>query len=139
MRRRGDFWVVLAWALMIALAAMIDMAHAAVTHNSVSLRWVAVGDDSLTGRASQYDLRYSTAPLTEANFASAPRWNTMPLPSDPGQMDSTVVTGLNPSTTYYFAIKTADEVPNWSGISNVYQVTTLADAIRPARVITLGP
>jgi hypothetical protein len=30
------------------------------------------------------------------------------------------VTGLNAGTTYYFAIKTADEVPNWSTISTSF-------------------
>src|SRR5207249_2062391 len=36
-----------------------------------------------------------------------------------------LVTGLLPCRTYYFAIKTMDEVGNWSGISNVASAITL--------------
>jgi N-acetyl-beta-hexosaminidase len=34
------------------------------------------------------------------------------------------VGGLSPNTPYYFAMKPADEVPNWSGISNIVQAST---------------
>jgi len=35
-----------------------------------------------------------------------------------------VVTGLVSNTTYYFVMKAADEVPNWSGFSNVAMAYT---------------
>ena len=35
-----------------------------------------------------------------------------------GSAEEFTVTGLAPLTTYYFALKTADKVPNWSGLSN---------------------
>ena len=41
-----------------------------------------------------------------------------PLPLMAGTNQSFVVSGLSSSTTHYFAIKTADEVLNWSSISN---------------------
>jgi phosphodiesterase/alkaline phosphatase D-like protein len=110
-----------------------------VTWNSVSLSWTAPGDDSLSGLASQYDLRYSTSAITSNNFASATRFMTTPTPATSGTRQNVIVTGLLPNTTYYFAIKTGDEVPNWSGISNVISRTTLAapDTTRPAQVATL--
>lgn len=110
-----------------------------VTSNSVRLSWTTPGDDSLTGVATQFDLRYSTSAITAANFASATRWTGTPSPGVAGTQQTTTVTGLQPVTTYWFAIKTGDEVPNWSGISNVTSATTLAaaDAIRPARVANL--
>jgi hypothetical protein len=124
--------------LMAAGPAMLPSLATAqtVTSNSVTLSWTAPGDDSLTGTASQYDLRYSTSAITAANFANATRWNSMPAPAVAGTQQTTTVTGLTASTTYYFALKTADEVPNWSGISNVVSRTTLAapDQIRPARL-----
>ena len=46
-----------------------------------------------------------------------------------------VVFGLSPSTTYYFAIKTSDEVPNTSAISNSPSGTTGAPG--PSAVIAL--
>ena len=110
-----------------------------VTSNSVQLSWTTTGDDSLAGTAAQFDLRYSTSAITAANFASATRWNGTPTPTAPGTRQTTTVTGLQPSTTYWFAIKTGDEVPNWAGISNIISRTTLAapDVVRPAQVATL--
>jgi hypothetical protein len=109
-----------------------------VTWNSVQLSWTAPGDDSLTGTAAQYDLRYSTASITATNFSSATRWTGTPTPTAAGTRQTATVAGLQPNTTYYFAIKTADEVPNWSGLSNVISRATLAapDTIRPAAVAT---
>lgn len=109
--------------------------HAQQAWNSVTLGWTTPGDDGLTGTASQFDIRYSTSPITAANFASAARWTTgVPVPGVPGTAQSVVVTGLSPATTYYFAIKTGDEVPNWAGISNVVSRTTAVapDVVRPA-------
>ncbi len=111
----------------------------AVTSNSVRLTWTAVGDDSLTGTAAGYDVRYSTAPITPSNWGSAAQASGEPAPAAPGNTQTFTVTGLQPSTTYYFAIKTADEVPNWSLLSNVISRTTLAapDTTRPAPVANL--
>lgn len=129
---------------LVALVAMVGGATGAgaqVTHNSVTLRWTTPGDDSLTGTASQFDIRFSTSPITAANFASATRWTTgVPTPAAPGTQQSVTVSGLNPATTYYFAMKTADEVPNWAGISNVLSRTTLAapDVTRPAAIANVA-
>jgi hypothetical protein len=102
--------------------------------NSVPLTWTASGDDSLTGTATSYDLRYSTALITAANFASATQVTGEPTPGAPGASQSYTVTGLQPATTYWFAIKTADDVGNWSLVSNVISKATSAapDVIRPA-------
>jgi phosphodiesterase/alkaline phosphatase D-like protein len=124
---------------VVAVMGMLgatSMALAQTTATSITLRWTTPGDDGTSGTASQFDLRYSTSPITASNFASATRWNSMPAPAAPGTQQSVVVTGLTPATTYYFAIKTADEVPNWSAISNVTSRATLAaaDTIRPAAI-----
>src|SRR5262245_41287839 len=124
--------------VLMGLAGMATTAQAqTVTYNSVSLTWTTPGDDSLTGTASSFDIRYSTTAITAANFASATRWTNAPTPAASGTRQTTTITGLSPNTTYYFAIKTADEVPNWSGISNIISRTTLAapDTIRPAALV----
>jgi len=127
-------------AAFAALALLPSIAPAqTVTFDSISLSWTAPGDDSLSGTAAQYDLRYSTSAITAANFASATQWTGTPTPATSGTTQSTTVTGLTANTTYFFALKSADEVPNWSGISNVISRTTLAapDAIRPAALSTV--
>lgn len=132
-------------ARMLAIAIACLTVGAALpaqaqTWNSVTLSWTTPGDDSLSGTASQFDVRYSTSPITAANFASATRFVGTPTPTAPGTTQNVVVTGLLPATTYYFAIKTADDVPNWSLISNVVSKTTAAapDTIRPYAVANVS-
>jgi phosphodiesterase/alkaline phosphatase D-like protein len=122
------------------LMGFVPAARAQAPWNSVPLSWTTPGDDSLTGTASQFDLRYSTALITATNFGSATRATGLPAPAAPGTHQSFTVTGLAPNTIYYFAIKTADEVPNWSGLSNVVSRTTTAapDTIRPAPIANLA-
>ena len=55
-----------------------------------------------------------------------------------GSTDSTRVRGLTPLTTYYFIVRAADEVPNWSGYSNVATKTTTGDNTAPAAITTLA-
>jgi len=122
--------------LVLLGLAMATTADGQVNWNSVTLTWTTPGDDSLSGQAAQFDIRYSTSAITAANFAGATRWTAAPTPAASGTRQSTTITGLTPNTTYWFAIKTADEVPNWAGLSNVISRTTLAapDTIRPAQV-----
>lgn len=130
-------------AVVLALAGSVGMstaAHAQAPTSSVQLSWTAPGDDGMTGTASQYDLRYSTSVINAANFASATRWVGTPVPTSPGSTQSTTVTGLLGNTTYWFAMKAGDEVPNWSAISNVvsFMTTALLDSVRPAMVTNLA-
>ena len=123
----------------LALAAA-PPAEAQTNWNSVTLTWTTPGDDSLTGTASQFDLRFSLSPITASNFGTATRFLGTPAPTAPGTTQSVQVTGLSPATTYYFAIKTGDDVPNWSLISNVVSKTTLAapDTIRPYAIANVS-
>ena len=118
----------------VAQSRELTAAPAAAT--SITLNWTAPGDDSLTGTAAQYDIRYSTSLITAANFTSATQASGEPAPKAPGQAETFTVTGLTPGTTYYFAIKTADEAANWSGISNVVSAAT-TDNVPPAAIKTL--
>ena len=103
----------------------------------LTLLWTAPGDDGNVGRATLYDLRYSTAPIVGTDTLGW--WNAAtlavgePAPSPAGQTDSVRVLGLQPSTTYRFIIRAADEVPNWSGFSNV-AIATTQDLVPPASI-----
>jgi phosphodiesterase/alkaline phosphatase D-like protein len=87
------------------------------TPTSVTLFWTAPGDDNHTGKASAYDIRYSLSTITAANWASATKVAGIPAPKVAGSAESFDVTGLAVNTSYYFALKAGDEVPNWSALS----------------------
>ena len=69
---------------LLLLGAIPADSHAQSAWNSVQLSWTASGDDSLTGTAAQYDLRYATSLITAANFASATQVTGEPTPGAPG-------------------------------------------------------
>ncbi len=132
----------LATLVIIVMAMYPSTSHAmfalqGATPNSVTLTWTAPGDDGDEGTATLYDIRYSTSPIDESNWDDATQVEDEPAPQSAGSAESFTVTGLYPSTTYYFAIKTADEVPNWSTISNVVSVSTAAEQDVPANVADL--
>lgn len=89
----------------------------------VLVQWTAPGDDGTTGTAAGYDLRRSTAAITDANFGSAASVSTN-LPLAAGSAECVQATGLNSNTTYYFALKTTDGAGNVSSLSNVPSVRT---------------
>ncbi len=88
----------------------------------------------MSGTASQYDIRYSTSNITMANWGTATQVTNEPSPHPAGTPESLTVANLNLNTTYYFAIRTADEVPNWSGLSNVASGATTPDQTAPAAI-----
>jgi uncharacterized repeat protein (TIGR02543 family) len=91
-------------------------------YGQVILTWTATGDDGMIGIASEYDIRYvpqANGPVvTETEWLGATSVTGEPAPSLAGTSESMSVGGLEPGASYYFAIKTADEVPNWSALSN---------------------
>ena len=117
--------------------ATTDLATGTVTGSSIQLSWTAPGDDGAVGTATTYDVRYSTSTIIEGNWASATLATGEPSPQVAGSAESFTVTGLSASTTYYFAIKTSDEIPNWSAISNVPSAATL-EATPPDAVTDLA-
>src|SRR5262245_15800077 len=102
-------------ALLAIPFATVQPAHAA----STVLRWTATGDDSLVGQATAYDLRYSTSPITLANFGSSTGVPNLPPPAPAGTHESFTVNGLQTGVMYYFAIKARDEAGTLSLISIV--------------------
>jgi len=114
---------------LIPPAAVIDLAVGDPTTSSVTLTWTAPGNDTTSGTAARYDIRYYRLPITDANWALAPRATGPPKPKPAGSKETFVVTGLSPSSSYYFALKAADEKPNWSALSNVPDDSTLAGPI----------
>ncbi len=110
-------------------AAITDLSAGTPTQTSIPLTWAAPGDDGNSGTASSYDIRYSTALITNANWASATQVTGEPTAQVAGTAQNYTVTGLASGQTYYFAIKTTDEVPNTSALSNVLSRATVAPVV----------
>jgi hypothetical protein len=122
-----------------APSAVTNLGTVQIADRSVILGWTAPGDDGSVGTASSYDLRYSVAPITSGNFASAIPVPVQPLPAPGGTGQTYVMLGLSPGTSYYFALKASDENGNVSALSNVLQVqTTATDLVSPASIQDLG-
>lgn len=111
-------------ACLLLLAAAVP--HAWAASHSISLVWTATGDDADAGRAYRYDLRYSTSSVTDTAswWSSATAARNLPSPSPSGSLESAVVAGLTPETTYFFVLRVYDEGGNASGFSNVASATT---------------
>ena len=110
--------------------------------STITLEWTATGDDGTIGTASSYDLRYRTTAISGTDTLSwwnaATRVTGLPVPHVAGSTDSMRVRGLAPLTTYYFLVRVADEVPNWSGYSNVVARATSGDQTAPGTIADLA-
>ena len=98
----------------------------------IRLTWTAPGDDGASGTASGYEIKVAHAPITAGDFAAVAdldRWIGEPLPAAGGTPETLFVFGLDPDSTYYFALRTQDEVPNTSGVSNTSGVAPLAGSL----------
>ena len=108
----------------------------AAGYYSVSLSWASVLDDGVTGRASEYDIRYSTERVSYSNWEDAVQVENEPMPSDPGNEETIIIEELLPDTTYFFGIKSKDDGGNVSGLSNIVFATTIED-IKPGQISDL--
>ncbi|MCH8557632.1 MAG: trypsin-like serine protease [Balneolia bacterium] len=106
-------------------SAVNDLAVEGIpTENSFTLSWTAPGGSDDEGRAAFYDLRISESPITEANFEDADEVEDVIRPAFAGEAESFELTGLDPQTTYYIALKTRDFYGNLSDISNIAEGET---------------
>jgi len=133
-------------------AAVTDLAAGAAGSGKVTLTWTAPGDDANAGAARRYQLKYAptkivervtgwpdrTPPLpkTKAEWVARVKafqakqiafWQAFnakgePTPRPAGAKETFTVTGLKPGR-YWFALKTFDDGPNMSDLSNVVAVT----------------
>jgi subtilisin family serine protease len=109
----------------IAPAAIKDLTIQEAKLNSLVIRWTAPGASGTTGAATSYDIRYSTVPITTANFSSAVQVADTPKPLVAGTVQEFEIKNLILNTKYYVAIKATDFFSNTSGISNIVNTLTL--------------
>jgi N-acetylneuraminic acid mutarotase len=100
---------------------------------TIELNWKAPGDDDTTGAATQYHIRYSrrdTLPTRHIWWLKPDKALDVSDSHPPGTLEGY---GIVPQSagTYYFAIKTADEVGWWSQVSN-YARAVVLDTVQPS-------
>ncbi len=113
----------------VAPDAITDLTVTDFTHRSVTVRFTATGDDGAAGRASRYDVRVSTSPITAASFATATPLVGEPIPALPATLETFKLSGIQPSTVYYIAAKALDNAGNAGALSNVATFTTPRAAV----------
>jgi hypothetical protein len=109
----------------IAPAAVGDAQIVDIADTTVSLSFVAPGDDAMDGMVSGYEIRYLAATeMTEANFADGSSTSATVAPDTAGTVHTVALTGLLPQTHYYIGVRAYDGCMN-VGPLRVVQVTTL--------------
>jgi hypothetical protein len=121
----------LGWAVSIstvdatAPGKIADLKVSSSSLTTIELSWTAPGDDGYAGTAAAYDLRVSSAPIRESNWAAATQVNGEPAPGAAGALENLSVSGLLCGRSYYLALKTTDDAGNISPLSNLSRKKTL--------------
>jgi hypothetical protein len=92
---------------------------------AIELTWRAAGDNAAAGYLlnGAYKIAYSTFTGAQVSTAGAQvAIATATLTA--GSTQHTTITGLGPSTSYYFTLWTADDALNWSAASNEAAATS---------------
>ncbi len=107
------------------LQVIDDLIVIDTTDHSITLSWTAPGIVDDTGQVSYYDIRYSKNQITELNWHLANQCLGEPIPQTAGNIETFEIAGLEMNTTYYFAMRTEDDLLNQSLLSNNIAVKTL--------------
>jgi len=91
----------------IAPDAVTDLSTSAIGISTVDITWTAPADAD-NENAALYKIRYSTSPIDAGNFNSATLAGS-PAAQAAGTTETFTVTGLTPSTNYYFALASSDK------------------------------
>ncbi|MGH9868520.1 MAG: NEW3 domain-containing protein [Candidatus Polarisedimenticolia bacterium] len=95
---------------------------------TIVVAWTAPGDDGSTGTASTYDLRRSSSPIDESNFAQATIVPKGP-PGPAGMMECADFQSMPSCTPHYFALRVLDDLGNPSGLATG-QIVTLCSGFQ---------
>lgn len=106
-------------------AAVSDLSVSESGATSLLVSWTAVGDDSLSGTAAFYDLRYGAELLSEETWEEAQRAEGEPQPGPPGTPESMRVGGLEPGMAYWLSVRAVDSAGNVSPLGSVVEGATI--------------
>jgi fibronectin type 3 domain-containing protein len=105
-------------APLVLPGTILNLTASTPSTSPITLSWTAPVTGNVAG-TSNYDIRYSTTPITESNWSSATQLLGEPVRESAGTSQTVVVDGLTANTLYYFAIKTIDAAGNASELSNI--------------------
>jgi len=131
----GWFLILFLCALIAGLILVVLQVNSQATASEWR-RWTAPADRPLLDKVAAYDLRFSKTPIDSLTAINAESFSGVPIPSAPGARDSCLVTGLDFSTVYWFAIRSRDKAGNWSAWSNIV-VDTTSDKTGPFPILDL--
>ena len=97
-----------------------DLRVVSQSGRQVSLAWVAPGDDGRTGSASEYEMRFASAPvLTEAQFAAADALQGAPRPTHGGAWQGATTQIPFRRQGGYLVVRAVDNVGNVGDFASV--------------------
>ena len=105
-------------------AAINNLSASKAELNAVTVTWTVVEDDAIHDIPASYEIRYATAPLSEANWnAATVVVNDLQPTALASQMEYTIG-GLEESHIYYVGIRAKDLAGNVSALSNTLLART---------------
>lgn len=111
-------------------ANIADLKVEEIGTTTLKINWRAPGNDDKTGKAEKYELRYSTEALDQDNFYQAKKYEELPKPEEPNELQEITLADLDAGETYYLAMLTFDAAGNFSEVSNIVSAKTI-DNIPP--------
>jgi hypothetical protein len=102
---------------------VVDLSVVSMSGSAATLGWTAPRVGSANGRATRYQILYTSAAKFPIDWSTATAVASPPQPSAPGTAEQFTVDGLTRLTTYHFAVRCDDGHGDWSLFSNTPAAT----------------
>ena len=127
-------WKVLQPQDTIAPAPVRGVTARAPTSSGFVCQWLATGDDGTSGVAKRYEVRISSAPITEQTVEQAMLFTDTLTPQLSGTPMNLTVRGLASNSKYFVAIRAEDAWNNFSPIA----VTSASTLLRTSTPVVIN-
>ena len=104
--------------------------------DSMSLQFVAPGDDGLEGKVAGYEIRYRAgSPIDEENFETSTLLPAELTPAAPGSLHTFELPELLANTNYYVGVRAIDECVNRGALATIHFVTPPPESAAVGRML----
>lgn len=117
--------------------AVSDLVATPFTATSMLLQWTAPLDTTNMPLAGNYAVQYASWTGVAWSTTNAQVIVSTSLVNS-GDPQGIIIAGLDPNTTYYFRLWTADFTPNWSSDSNQVFETTLSSLVQNDQFVSIA-